>query len=55
MYDLNKLVKAFEVNGIFGKDAYDAAYAYRDVDFKMDLYDQESYNNAIKEEIDCWD
>lgn len=55
MYDLNKLVKAFEVNGVKGKDAYDAAYAYRNCELMLDDESQESYNEAVMNEISCWE
>lgn len=55
MYDLNKLIKAFENNGVKGKDAYDAAYAYSSCELMIDSDDQDSYDKAISEEISCWD
>lgn len=53
--DYHKLINAFLSNGLPEKDAWDAAFAYRDVDLSLTGNTQEDYNEAVREEISCWE
>ena len=63
--DVGKLIYAFIYNGFSEKDAFNAAFDYRnsveifDVDNKIDLlmvanFSQDMYNEAIAEELEHW-
>lgn len=51
----HKLITAFNNNGLTEKDAFDAAYAYRNCDLTLEGGSQEDYDEAIREEISCWE
>lgn len=53
--DYHKLITAFLTNGLPDKDAWDAAYSYRNVDLMLEGDSQEDYNIAVREEMDCWE
>ncbi len=49
------LINAFINNGLPEKDAWDAAFAYRNCDLKPEEETQQAYDNAAREEISCWE
>lgn len=63
--DVGKLIYAFIYNGFSEKDAFNAAFDYRnsveifDVENQIDLlmianFSQDMYNEAIAEELEHW-
>lgn len=53
--DYHKLITAFINNGLNEKDAFDAAYAYRNCELMLEGDSQEDYDKAVHEEISCWE
>lgn len=51
----HKLITAFINNGLTEKDAFDAAYAYRNCYLMLNGDSQEDYDEAVREEMGCWE